>query len=735
VLAAYPETITLFLLSEKAVSVASYSAREQVPVGIDYSGLEHIESARATRQVAISGNLRGRTTGRPAVVFSVPLVARDGSVRGFLNGSAPPENFHNPYNFAPERFRLVLDGFGRVVSATNTADSDALAAEVASAPYGESRFESPGAVYHLNVLDVKPLGWKIVVGVPDSYLQAQGRQAVRRAVLVALLFTLIGAAAASVVAFSTVRGLDGISRQVQRMSPVDLRPIELSKTALYPHEVRSLVDNFNNLLARTVKSKHAELEAITRVADTILIARADGQVTYVNEAGAKLFGDVIGKPLRDIVGAETAASILSPGRLRGWKGDISIQNNDGAAFDAFFSSTPIYENEALTAIVAIIQDITHEKAARDAVSQSEKMITLGELVAGTSHELNNPLAVVTGYSDLLLEEGQLTGEQRSKVESIRKSAMRASKVVHSLLAFARKRKPERVSTDVNAVVEAAVRLKEYDLRTSGIHIDTRLASNLPPVFADPHQIQQVLLNVINNAQDAVLAGPNPPKIVVSTEILNSTVCIQVEDTGSGISKSDLRKVFDPFFTTKPLGKGAGLGLSISYGIIREHGGDIRIQSRPREGTQVCIELPVDAAAASAPAEASGGVYDAGPRRFLVVDDEPEIMAIVKTVLLRNGSVVDGAATIHEALALTRKNVYDFIITDIKMPGGSGIDLYRQLCATNPSYRHRVIFLTGDTSNPGTMQFLEEEGLLYFSKPVDFEALGRFFRDSNAGSSR
>src|SRR5207237_290349 len=168
----------------------------------------------------------------------------------------------------------------------------------------------------------------------------------------------------------------------------------------------------------------------------------------------------------------------------------------------------------------------------------------GELVAGTSHELNNPLAIVTGYADLLLQDS-VEPEQRIKIESIRKNAHRAAHIVQSLLAFARKGKPERVQTDANSAVEAALQLKEYDLRTSGIRLEKELGRGLPAVFADPNQIQQVLLNVINNAQDAVLASSNARKICIRTNASGGQVSIRIEDSGHGISKEDLKKVFDP----------------------------------------------------------------------------------------------------------------------------------------------------------------------------------------------
>jgi PAS domain S-box-containing protein len=470
------------------------------------------------------------------------------------------------------------------------------------------------------------------------------------------------------------------------------------------------------------------------LADTVFIVRPDGKITYVNGTGIRLFGDAVGRHLREIIGEETVRNILSSEKPRAWKGDAPVKKIDGEAFDGFLSSTPVLEDGKLTSAVVILQDITHEKAAREAIVQSEKMITLGELVAGTSHELNNPLAIVTGYADLLLED-KVEPEQRAKIESIRKNAHRAANVVHSLLAFARKRRAERVQTDANTVVEAALQLKEYDLRTSGIRVETDFGKNLSSVFADPNQIQQVLLNVLNNAQDAVLASSNQRRIHIRTEAAGGRVVIKIEDSGAGIAKEDLKKIFDPFFTTKPLGKGTGLGLSISYGIVREHGGDIEVHSQVGRGTRVSIALPAYSPLSTEPQKGPPVVTTLSPRRFLVVDDEVEIASIIQKQLVRSGSTADMAVNLNEALKLATANEYDFIISDIKMPGGSGIDLYRNLCSLVPTYRRRFVFLTGDTSNPSTIQFLEREGLAYFPKPFDFEAIEAFLKEAESQATR
>ncbi|MBI2149503.1 MAG: response regulator [Acidobacteria bacterium] len=619
----------------------------------------------------------------------------------------------------------MLDAFGGVVASINADRVMEAAPDMAKAPEGESRFRAGEVDEHLYVAEVSPISWKVIVGFQNSYVTGLGREAVQSAALLGLLCAAIGVALASLLAFSTAHGLDGIARQVQRMRATDLQQIDVPRHGLYPPELRTFIGNFNNLLDRTARMRLAEFEAISRAADTILIVDCDGRITYVNEAGLRLVGDVAGSPLKHILGEGTASAVLSHDHPREWQGDCSVKMSRGGSFDGFLSSSPILEEGKLTSVVVIVHDITREKAEREASAQSEKMITLGELVAGTSHELNNPLAIVTGYADLLLEEEGISPEQRSKIESIRGSALRASNIVHSLLAFARKRKTEKVPTDVNSVIEAALRLKEYDIVTSGIRLERNLARNLPPILVDPYQIQQVLLNVINNAQDATAGTANVPVVAVKSEIGDRKVVIRIEDTGSGISKAELKKVFDPFFTTKPLGKGTGLGLSISYGIVREHGGEIRIQSQPGRGTQVRIELPVyECEGIDTPGEA-GAARKVFPKKFLVVDDEAEIVSIMRSLFTRNGSTVDSAGSIEDALTLAQKNEYDFVVTDVKMPRGSGIDLYKKLCAIKPSYRGRIVFLTGDTSNPSTMRFFEEEGAVYFSKPLDFQAMEKF----------
>jgi signal transduction histidine kinase len=270
---------------------------------------------------------------------------------------------------------------------------------------------------------------------------------------------------------------------------------------------------------------------------------------------------------------------------------------------------------------------------------SEKLSAVGEFVAGVAHELNNPLTALIGYSELL-QASAVDDTSRSSLKRISNSADRCHKIVQSLLSFARQHPPERKLTNVNALVDSVVEILIYELRTSNIEVVKELSPHLPRLLVDPHQIQQVFLNIVNNARQAVEAFRPHGSIRISTGAAGQRVRIRFQDDGPGISEENLAKIFNPFFTTKPVGKGTGLGLSLSYGIIQEHGGSITAQSKPGQGTAFIIELPVTADAESSASEAT--VSPAPPlpsgkgKSILVVDDELDILELIRQTLERQG---------------------------------------------------------------------------------------------------
>ena len=367
------------------------------------------------------------------------------------------------------------------------------------------------------------------------------------------------------------------------------------------------------------------------------------------------------------------------------------------------------------------QTVTTLKTTQEQLVQSEKLSAVGEFVAGVAHELNNPLTAVMGFSEML-SKADVDPKYRRQLDLIFKAAQRCQKIVQSLLSFARRHPPERRAVSMSGLVEAVLDLVAYPLRTGNIEVKLQLDPSLPPVLADAHQIQQVLLNIINNARQAIEAHQPSGRITITTELRGPNVQLTIQDDGPGISEENLRRIFDPFFTTKEVGKGTGLGLSLCYGIIKEHGGSITPSSRRGEGATFIIELPVahgepgvlktSRPTAPNPFEPNEG---AG-KKILVIDDEEAILQMVHQVLTGHGYHVRTYATGEAALRELEANHCDAVLCDWKMPGLNGRQIYEQLRVTNPSLSRRVIFITGDVINEPMQQFLELEKRPCLTKP-------------------
>ena len=375
------------------------------------------------------------------------------------------------------------------------------------------------------------------------------------------------------------------------------------------------------------------------------------------------------------------------------------------------------------------QTVDTLKTTQAQLIQSEKLSGIGEFVAGVAHELNNPLTSVMGFSELL-SKADNDPQHKRFLEMINKSAQRCHKIVQSLLSFARHRAPERKLSSINELVESAVEFLQYQLRTSNIEVATQLDANMPKAMVDPHQIQQVFLNIINNARQAIEGHQPKGSVQITTEVCGQVVRITFQDNGPGISEKNLSKVFDPFFTTKEVGKGTGLGLSLCYGIIKEHGGAIVVRSKPGEGAAFVIELPLARVGeetvekkenpltpAASPTEGLG-------KRVLVIDDEEAILQMVRETLSENGYEVDVARDGEAALSRLGQTTYDLALCDWKMPGLNGQQIYERVRASNPTLSERMIFITGDVINDKTEKFLRESRRVCLSKPfslVDFRA--------------
>jgi len=365
----------------------------------------------------------------------------------------------------------------------------------------------------------------------------------------------------------------------------------------------------------------------------------------------------------------------------------------------------------------MIEDITERRRTEEALRQSEKLSAMGLLLAGVAHELNNPLSVVVGYATLLQREAP--GSLQDRLVALEGAAQRCARIVRNLLAVARQHPTAWERVTVNEIVEEVLELLTYPLRGDGIEIVLDLDRDLPPLQADPHQLYQVLVNLVTNAHQTMRGAAPPRRLTVATRYDASVarVMIEVADTGPGIPPHIRSRIFEPFFTTKPVGQGTGLGLSICYGIVHDHGGTITVRSEPGTGAVFTVELPAasssEAAPPRGPADASGPLQ---PLSILVVDDEPEVAAILGDLLTIQGHRIAVAPNGAVALDRLSHQSYDLIVSDLCMPELDGLGLYKRLHRTKHPLRSRLVFVTGDTLDEEARIFLKKTRALCIGKP-------------------
>jgi signal transduction histidine kinase/CheY-like chemotaxis protein len=362
--------------------------------------------------------------------------------------------------------------------------------------------------------------------------------------------------------------------------------------------------------------------------------------------------------------------------------------------------------------------------SREALNQAEKLSALGSLLAGVSHELNNPLTIVTTQASLLEEETQGTAVA-ARAEKVRRAAERCSRIVQTFLAMARQKRPERRSVDAAEVARAALELTDYSLRTAGIDVSFEAEVPLPRLNADPDQLHQVLVNLIVNAQHALQdhVGERRLFIRVAAGEAPDEVCIDVADSGPGIPDDLRRRIFEPFFTTKPQGVGTGVGLSFSLGLIEAHGG--RLELVEGAGSGACFRITLSAAPAEeakAPEPAAIRIVTATVGTALVVDDEPEVAEVLGLFASRAGYQVETAGNGAEAMALLRTRDFDVILSDLRMPQLDGPALHDWIAAEKPHLLGRIGFVTGDTLGQTAAGFIARTGCPVLEKPFTGKAV-------------
>jgi len=360
------------------------------------------------------------------------------------------------------------------------------------------------------------------------------------------------------------------------------------------------------------------------------------------------------------------------------------------------------------------------RRTQEQLLQSEKMSAVGQLISGVAHELNNPLTAILGYAQLL-EGAGLEERSADYVRKLFKQAQRTHRVVQNLLSFARQRKPQKQEVDLRRVLEESLTLREYDLKVNNVTLEREIPEDVPSVLVDPHQLEQVFLNVINNALDAMVEHGASGVLKVRVFRKDAFVCVEFDDSGPGFK--DPSRIFDPFYTTKSVGKGTGLGLSICYGIVKEHGGEIVARNREEGGATIEVRLLASEKPALAEIVASPRRESLLKGRVLLVEDEEAVLEFERDVLVGAGAEVTTSISVEDTQERLRSASFDVIVMNGRMPGGSSPrEIFEWIARNRPGMEKGVLLTFSSVTDQETRSFLQEQGVPSLAKPFEIADL-------------
>jgi two-component system, NtrC family, sensor kinase len=517
------------------------------------------------------------------------------------------------------------------------------------------------------------------------------------------------------IAKSRVTGAIAARGEAGRYGPADLVLLEgLVSQASIALESARLIDLHDD-------GRRTWQEVVDAISPALCIVDRSGAIRRANRAFADLVNappaSLIGRPWQAFIPPEWAGDLQRALDQQGVGREVELRTGERTYA---VTAVPISSTDR-SAVVLLFDDQTERRRLQDQLIQSEKMSAIGQLIAGIAHDLNNPLASVVGFADFLSEVPNIPATIREPLTVVREEAERASSIVRNLLGFARKQDHQRRPTALKPLLDATFVLLRNQLMAQRVEAQIEIEPDLPMPDVDPNQIQQVFVNLINNAAQAIASTGRPGTIVVRARRWLDGVAIEVMDDGPGMSEALATQVFEPFFTTKAEGEGTGLGLSISQGIVKEHGGRIMLSSEEGKGSTFTVQLPLSTRSIIPRADASTRV-PTKRLRVLVVDDEPHILHYMRATLEAWGHIPVVAGDGGEALARISRESFDLIISDLRMPRFDGREFYQELARRDPALAGRLVFSTGDTVRGDTLAFLETLDRPYLHKPFSLAEL-------------
>jgi PAS domain S-box-containing protein len=471
--------------------------------------------------------------------------------------------------------------------------------------------------------------------------------------------------------------------------------------------------------------------ALDGLSDGVCLLTSSGEFRYHNRTYREILGipdgewgnsKVMDFAPNDAIRQWQVATLQEVMQHGNWRGRVErrrFEDGEPVLFDVTLGRVP-QGSGSEDLIFCIIRDATVEVSREQHLRRVERLASVVTLVGGVAHELNNPLNSVLNFAQLLAMD-EPDPERREDLDTIRREAERMARVISDLRQVARsvrEERQEKTLVDLNEVITHVLKVQEYRLRTSNILVEVELDVSRPQVLADRSQLEQMLINLVTNAEHAMVATSAEGRLAIRSRATESGVDVLVEDDGPGIAPEVLDRIFDPFFTTKSPGEGMGLGLSLVHSIVAALGGQIHVSSDPGSGTTFRVDLP-GAPEARKDTSAVAETDKSRPLRILIVDDEPAIRRVLTRYLSRRGHTIDEASEGAAALRMIENAPYDVILTDLRMPGMGGEELLARL--RDRAINVRLVFMTGDAGGETTGSELQVP-LLH--KPLDLEAVVR-----------